>query len=124
MPDAHFEHGALDALASELAGVRVLPSLIPVANKAGVNIKKVMKADATGHRRLAGLPRYVEYDVDSTPTSVTVEVGFRDEGQGELANIAAFGTAKNPPVMDITRGLTEEVPRFMRMVARVAGEAL
>lgn len=116
----------LDALAVDLslASTKLIPAMVPVINKAGVNIKRVMKADASGHRRLAALPRYVEYDVTTHPTSVEVEVGFRKEGQGNLAAIAAFGTPKTAPVMDITRGLTEELPNFMRWAAKAAGEAM
>ena len=123
---ADFDTSELDALARELATahLKVIPSVMPVAHRAGVNIKATMKKDASGHRRLGGLPRYVEYDIERTASSVSVEVGFRKEGQGNLANIAAFGSVNNAPVMDIGRGLTEEVPNFMRWVAKVAGEAL
>ena len=121
-----FDHSELDALARDLmaAPLKVIPALVPVANKAGVNMKRVMKSDASGHRHLPGLASKVNYEVDVAAGSITVEVGFVDEGQGELANIAAFGTSKNAPVMDITRGLTEEVPNFMRWCAKVGSEAL
>ena len=121
-----FDHSELDALARDLmaAPLKVIPALVPVANKAGVNMKRVMKSDASGHRHLPGLASKVNYEVEVDAASLTVEVGFVDEGQGELANIAAFGTSKSAPVMDITRGLTEEVPNFMRWCAKVGGEAL
>ena len=124
MPD--FDHRELDALAREFlaAPAQVIPKLVPTANRAGLNIKRVMQKDASGHRHLPGLSSAVEYDVDVRPMSLTVEVGFRKEGQGNLANIAAFGTSKNPPVMDITRGLTEETPRFMAWVVKAGMEAL
>lgn len=116
----------LDRLAANLAAApaKILPALVPVANKAGVNMKRTMRKDASGHRRLGALPNFVEYDVDLTPTSVSVEVGFRKEGQGNLANIAAYGTSDTPPVMDVTRALTDEVPSFMRWVVKVGSEAL
>lgn len=121
-----FDTSELDALARDFAAApaKVIPALLPVANKAGVSIKGVMRRDASGHSHLPGLSRAVEYDVDSDASSVTVTVGFRKQGQGNLANIAAFGTSNNAPVMDITRGLTAEVPKFMRWAARVAAEAL
>ena len=126
MPDVRFDRSELDAFAADLASAaaKIRPALLPVAQRAGVNMKATMKKDASGHRHLPGLAAKVAYDVDSTPTSVTVEVGFIDEGQGELANIAAFGTSKNPPVMDITHGLTEEAPHFAAWVAKAAAEAL
>jgi hypothetical protein len=116
----------LDALARNLAAApaRIIPALVPVAHRAGANIKRTMRRDATGHRHLTDLPRFVEYDVDQGATSITVDVGFRREGQGNLANVAAFGTSNNAPVMDITRGLVDEVPNFMRWVAKVGSEAL
>ena len=116
----------LDRLAFELASApaKALAALGPVAARAGGNIKATMRKDASGHRGLADLPRFVEYDVERGATSVGVEVGFRKEGQGNLANFAAFGSSNNAPIMDITRGLNDEVPNFMRWVAQVGAEAL
>ena len=124
MPD--FDTSELDALARELAAApaKVIPAIVPVAHRAGGNIKRRMRKDATGHRRLGALPKYVEYDVEQTRSSVTVDVGFRKEGQGSLANIAAFGTADTPALFDVTAGLTDEVPNFMRWVAKIGAEAL
>jgi hypothetical protein len=121
-----FDHSELDDFARRLtvAPTRVLPALVPVAGRAGMNIKRVMKSDASGHRHLKGLESKVGYEVEVDATSVAVEVGFIDQGIGELANIAAFGTSKNAPVMDITRGLTEEVPRFIAATLKAARDAL
>ena len=122
----NWDTSELDGLAREFtaAPLRVIPALVPVAHRAGGNIKRVMKSDASGHDFLPGLASTVEYDLKQTPTSVAVEVGFRKEGQGNLANIAAFGSVNNAPVMDITRGLVDEVPKFMRWVAQVGSEAI
>ena len=115
----------LDALARGFmaAPAKVIPSLLPVAHKAGGNIKSRMRKDASGHRGLATLPGFVEYDIDVTATSVTVDVGFRKEGAGNLANFAAYGTPEQAPVMDITVGLYAELPNFMRWVVKVGSEA-
>ena len=124
MPD--FDTSELSALAAELmaAPAKVIPALAPVAYRAGMNMKRIMKADASGHRHLATLPGKVEYEVTQNASSIEVEVGFRDEGQGELANIAAFGSSNNAPVMDITEPLTAEVPSFVKWVAKIGAEAL
>ena len=100
---ADFDTSELDALARDLsvAAAKVIPAIVPVAHRAGGKIKAVMKADASGHRHLPGLASTVNYDLDTTPTTVTVDVGFRKIGQGNLANIAAFGSVNNAPVMDI-----------------------
>lgn len=116
----------LDALAASFAAApaRVMAAIVPVAGKAGVNMKRTMRKDASGHSHLPGLASKADYTVEASASQVSVEVGFRKEGQGNLANVAAFGTANNAPVMDITRGLVEEVPKFMRWAATVAAEAI
>lgn len=125
MPDL-FDTSELTALAGDFtrASLRVTTALRPTAERAGVNMKRGMKRVASGHRLLPHLADAVEYDVTQTPTSVAVEVGFRKEGQGNLANIAAYGTSKMAPFMDITVPLRDEVPAFMRYAARAASEAL
>lgn len=112
------------AVSLRLAPVKAMAAIVPVAGKAGVNMKASMRRAASGHSHLPGLSRYVEYDVTSSPLEVSVEVGFRKEGQGNLANIAAFGSVNNAPVMDITKPLNDEVPAFMRWASKAAGEAL
>ena len=114
------------ALAADFyaAPAKVMAAIVPVASRAGVAMKRTMKKDASGHGHLPGLSNHVEYDLESSATEVRVEVGFRKSGQGNLANIAAFGSVNNAPVMDITRSLTGEVPNFLRWVAKVGGEVL
>ena len=127
MPDGFSidAHELQDLAASLMAAAAVItPALVPVANKAGVNIKKRMKADASGHRHLPGLARTVNYDVETGADYIEVEVGFEKKGQGNLANIAAFGTSRNGPVMDITLGLKAEVPSFTKYALKVAAEAI
>ena len=124
MPD--FDTRELLQLADSFdnASLRLTSALRPTMERAGVGIKKRMVSAASGHRRLAGLPRTVEYDIDQRLTSISVEVGFRKEGQGNLANIAAFGTSDTPPIMDITAPLVAEVPLFMRFAAKAAAGVL
>ena len=120
------DHRSLDALAGDLLAVpaRVIPAILPTANRAGLNIKRRMSKDVSGHPHLSALPRTVEYEVTPKPSSVEIEVGFRDEGQGELANIAAYGSVNNAPIFDITAGLTEELPTFVRHAAIAAVKVL
>ena len=112
------------ARAFATAHAKVIPAIVPVAHRAGNKIKATMRKDATGHGHLPGLASTVNYDLERTATTVTVDVGFQKRGQGHLANIAAFGSVNNAAVMDITRGLSDELPNFMRWVAKVGSEAL
>lgn len=109
----------------QMAPARVMLALTPVAHRAGNKMKAGLRSQARGHRRLAGLPAGISYEVDVTATQVKVEAGwFNPVGQGHLENIAAFGTSRNAPVMDIMQPLHAEVPAFMRWVAKVGSEAL
>lgn len=107
-----------------IAPAKIIPAIIPVAGRAGANIKRTMRKDVSGHPRFSRLPSLVGYDVTATTSSVTVEVGFRDEGQGELANIAAFGTSDTPPIMDINHGVRDELPNFMKWLGKAAADVL
>lgn len=115
------------ALAGQMrmAPAKAMLALAPVAHSAGNKMKNGLRSQARGHRRLAGLPAGISYEVDVTPTQVRVEAGwFNPVGQGHLENIAAFGTSRNAPVMDIMQPLHAEVPAFVRWVAKVGSEAL
>ena len=114
------------ALAFEqaLAPARVMAALVPVGHRAGNKIKAGIRRNATGHFRLGALPSKVSYEVTSSATEVRVDVGFRKEGQGNLAHIAVYGKDDQAPFVDIDTPLLDEVKPFMRWVAKVGAEAL
>ena len=94
MPD--FDTSELDALARELAAApaKVIPAIVPVAHRAGGNIKRRMRKDATGHRRLGALPKYVEYDVDVMHTSPAPSQSNATTG---FPAAMAWGSARGKP---------------------------
>lgn len=107
------------------AADRVMPKVAPVIKKGALNIKKAMKDDATGHKSLKDLPRTISFEMDSGPTWVEAEIGWlKPTGQGHLENIAAFGTSKQAPVMDITRGLRAEERPLVDWLLRVGVEVI
>ena len=114
------------ALAAQLhaAPARVMMALVPVAHTAGNKIKGGIRRNASGHRRLPHLARTVEYDLAASASEVRVDVGFRKEGQGNLAWIAVYGQNDQAPFVDIDTQLADEVKPFMRWVAKVGGEVL
>lgn len=123
---AEWDASEVHALAAsmKLAPARVIAAARPVVERAGANMKASMRRAASGHSHLPGLARTVEYDVKTQPTEISVEVGFRKQGQGNLANIAAFGSVNNAPVMDITSPLADEVPRFLAWASKAVAEEL
>lgn len=117
----------VDRLARDLATAhrKVIPALVPVAHKAGNKMKSGLRRQASGHKGMPGLVGGITYEIETTATSVTVSAGWFDPtGQQHLENIAAFGTAKTPAVMDVLQPLRDEAPDFARWVARIAAEAL
>lgn len=125
MPDI-VDVSQVEALAASLraAGPKVTAALRPTTARAALNIKNTMREDASGHSHLGALPQYVEYELEQSGSTVEAEIGFRKEGQGNLANIAAFGTKNNAPVMDITRGIADETPEWLRHITEAAAKAL
>ena len=112
------------ALGMRMAPAKAMLALAPVAHTAGNKMKNGLRSQARGHRRLAGLPAGISYEVDVSATEVKVEAGwFNPVGQGHLENIAAFGTSRNAPVMDIMQPLHAEVPAFMITVGIFASVA-
>ena len=125
MPDMDSSQVRLLASRLAFAPARVAPALLPVAHRAGNNLKRTLRTDASGHRRLGGLAAGISYEVDATPTSVSVSAGwFAPTGQGHLENIAVYGTARSAPLLDITRGPREEAPKFGAYLAQAAAKAL
>lgn len=105
-------------------GDRAYPALEAIGSKAGVNIKNQMVSDIGPRRRMKHLSSTLEYEVKQwRPIGIEVEVGFRKQGQGNLGNIAAFGTARTAPIFDLTHGLRLEVPRFIEHAVKALAEA-
>lgn len=80
-------------------------------------IKKGMKHDASGHAHLPHLADHVSYDKIG---QFDYEIGFNKVGQGNLANIAAFGSVNNAPVFDHTAALRRETPHVIQKLAEAA----
>lgn len=90
---------------------RMLPEVAAVLGKAGGNIKRDTQRRWGGMRHLPKLPGLVSYDVAHGFGKVYVEVGPEHIGQGELANVAEFGTVNNAPRPGLSPSLDEEEPK-------------
>lgn len=85
-----------------------------VVKKALNNVKAETREVVSGHpswRHIAGL---VAYDMDG-PTSG--EVGYADVGQGELAGIYEFGSARRAPHPTLIPAAEAEAPRFVEAIS-------
>ncbi len=85
-------------------------------------IKNRIKRAAAGHRHLPQLDDHVSYDKLGL---LDYEIGFDKRGQGNLANIAAFGSVNNAPVMESPAMLARyELPQIERHLGAAGEEAV
>ena len=91
-----------------------------VVEKALVNIKKGARenvsTDATW-KRLAHTINYEKF-------GLTGVVGYDDRGQGELASIAEFGSARHAPHPALLPAARDEAPRFEKATLNVLGKII
>jgi hypothetical protein len=92
-----------------------------VLRRGALQIKNGMKRDASGHGHLGELQNHISYD-ELSPLSY--EIGFDKEGQGHLANIAAFGSVNNAAVMDHTNSLRRELPAIVHHLSGAGEESV
>lgn len=87
-----FNTAELDALAKYISSATdgLMSDFKPVMAKAGVNMKKQLREEAQG-TRYPRLPYSIGYDTTTNQKSISVEVGPKHEGTGNLANIMYFG---------------------------------
>jgi hypothetical protein len=64
--------------------------------RGALEIKRRLQRDATGHGHLPHLQDFVSYDRLGL---LRYEIGFTKAGQGNLGNIAVYGSVNNAPVM-------------------------
>ena len=125
MVDVSFDTSELRAFASDLekAPTAAIVKLKPVIKKAGVNIKKQMRAEM-GKSKHFKAAKHIDFDV--VDGGLGVEVGPRKEGAGNLANIAYFGGANGGggSVADPKGALDAEIPNFESEVDKILGDLL
>jgi hypothetical protein len=83
-------------------------------------MKQDWRQRVSGARGLHGLPAAVNYDITVTSNVVTAEVGYDDIGQGELGNIAEYGTStqgpKRPAGKDVLKAGADGLEEYLRRV--------
>lgn len=95
-----------------------------VLGKAGTNIKTGVRRRWSGMKHLPKLPGLVSYDVSAKLGGYAVEVGPAHIGQGELANVAEFGTVNNAPRPALAPELDLEAPKVEAALAALVDKLL
>lgn len=101
------------------------PKLDAVTERAGLNIKRQLQAEARQSKSFGVIAPAISYDTIRTRDSSGVEVGPVKGSPGSLANIAYFGTSRGGGTVPDPRGaLDAEAPRFEEYVGRIVEDLL
>jgi hypothetical protein len=116
-----FDLSELERLAGNIgrASGAVIAASRAVVAKGAVNIKNDTRkniSDDPSWRRIAQTVNYEQ-------VGLSAEVGYDDVGQGELAGIYEFGSARRAPHPTLLPAAAREVPNFERALAEAAGRA-
>jgi hypothetical protein len=120
------KHG-FDELAADLerAGADITKQVAKVTGMACNQMKKDVRKTWTGIPHLPHLPRAVTYDVTTSGTKVTGELGAdHEKPQGKLAWVAEYGTPTSAPRPAFRPAADKEVPVWIGFLEKVAVDAI
>jgi len=87
----------------------------PVIQKAALNIKSEMIADARASTHFKGMAGSISYDTEITRNGIEAEIGpDKDRRGGALGNIAYFGTPRGGGTLDLDGPLDHETPGMIK----------
>ena len=120
--DVSADFSDLERLAVNLGRVpaRVVDAVQPVVTKGLFNIKADTRANISDHPSW----RRLEPTVNFEQVGLSGEVGYDDVGQGELAGIYEFGSARRAPHPTLYPAAGREAPKFQAAVAAAAAKAV
>lgn len=109
----------------QAAGKDITKQVAKTTGKACNEIKKDAKRRVDGYAHLPHLARSFTYDVTTSGTTVTGEVGAEhDRPQGKLDVFIEFGTPTSAPIPHWAPAADKEVPVWTDFLERIAAEAL
>ena len=96
-----------------------------VVKKAALNIKNDARKRISSHPSWGKLAATITYGLaGSNRVQSVAEVGYEDRGQGELAGIAEFGSARHAPHPALIPAAKDEEPRFEKATLDVVTKAI
>ena len=94
---------------------RLVPEVRQAVKRGAQDIKTGTQERISNHPTWKRLSHTVTYDM----TGLGFEVGYEDRGQGELAGIAEFGSARKAPHPALIPASAQEEPRIARALGLV-----
>lgn len=96
--------------------------------KGALNVKNATRDAVSDHPTWKRLAHTVNFDMEGNAFYAQATIGYDDEGQGELAGIAEFGSARKPAHPALMPAFREESPRFEKamsdLVAKIIEDSL
>lgn len=89
-----------------------------VVAKGALNIKNDTRENISDHPSWRRLEQKVNYE----QVGLSAEVGYDDVGQGELAGIYEFGSARRAPHPTLYPAAEREAPRFQKAMLDAAAK--
>ena len=102
------------------APAALITGAVAVIAKGSNNIKKDARSRVSDHPTWKRLEQTINYE----QVGLSSEIGYEDRGQGELAGIAEFGSAKHDPHPALIPAFREESPKFEQAMSAAAVKAL
>jgi len=119
---ADFDFSEVADMAANLGRVSgaVVQEARKVVAKGSLNIKNDARERISDHPSWKRLAHTINYDL----AGLSAVIGYDDRGQGELAGIAEFGSARHAPHPALFPAAQDEAPRFADEIAKVAAKAI
>lgn len=108
-----------------VAALALVPGVREVVKRGALNVKNDTRKAISTHPTWKSLAATVNYDLrGSNAVVASAVVGYDDEGQGELAGIAEFGSSRHAPHPALMPAAKAEAPRFEKALLDVVTKAL
>lgn len=116
-----FDLSELTALSGNIgrASAAVVKASVAVVAKGAVNIKNDTRANVSDDPTWRRLAQTVNYE----QVGLSAVIGYDDVGQGELAGIYEFGSARRAPHPTLYPAAGREAPRFQQALGAAATKA-
>jgi hypothetical protein len=123
---ATFDFSEVERLSASLAtAARSLPVQVrAVVTKAALNVKTETRDTVSHDPSWKRLAQTVNFDMEGNAFYSRATIGYDDQGQGELAGIYEFGSARRDPHPTLIPAFDRERPRFEQALTAVAGKVI
>ena len=121
---ATFDASEVERLSASLAtSANRLPREVRASVfKGALNVKNAAREAVSDDPTWKQLARTINFDMEGNAFYAQATIGYDDVGQGELAGIAEFGSARKAPHPALMPAFRDETPRFEKAMGDLAAK--